>query len=90
MATPFDVKNGRGQVPGVSSVGPTTGHNGSAMVSDGETYNIKFTFAASPLSKTVSAPVSARLSAHLPARSSACLAQRQAWLGLVHFNVLAD
>ena len=49
VATPFDVKNGRGQIPGVSQVGHS--HNGSTET-DSDVYNIKFTFAASPHTKS--------------------------------------
>ena len=57
VASPFDVKNGRGQIPGVSQVGHS--HNGSTgSLSDSDTYNIKFTFAASPHAKTEGSPVS--------------------------------
>ena len=56
VASPFDVKNGRGQIPGVSQVGHS--HNGSTgSLSDSDTYNIKFTFAASPHAKTEGSPV---------------------------------
>ena len=57
VATPFDVKNGRGQIPGVSQVGHS--HNGSTgSLSDSDVYNIKFTFAASPHAKAEGSPVS--------------------------------
>ena len=56
VASPFDVKNGRGQIPGVSQVGHS--HNGSTgSLSDSDTYNIKFTFAASPHAKAEGSPV---------------------------------
>ncbi|KAK9909749.1 hypothetical protein WJX75_006870 [Coccomyxa subellipsoidea] len=53
VAAPFDVKGGRKQASGVSSVGPNTTVSAGSDSSDGEsdTYNIKFTFLATPLAK---------------------------------------
>lgn len=55
VAAPFDVKGGRRQVSGVSSVGPNSTATAGPDSSDGEsdTYNIKFTFLANPLAKEV-------------------------------------
>ncbi|EIE24516.1 hypothetical protein COCSUDRAFT_40894 [Coccomyxa subellipsoidea C-169] len=53
VAAPFDVKGGRQQVSGVSSVGPNTTVTAGPGSSeeDSDVYNIKFTFLATPLAK---------------------------------------
>ena len=58
VATPFDVKNGRGQIPGVSSVGHSTHNSSMGTSADEDDYHIKFTFAASPLAKHSNSTVS--------------------------------
>ncbi|CAL8467511.1 g7049 [Coccomyxa elongata] len=55
VAAPFDVKGGRKQVSGISSVGPNSTATPGPDSSDGDsdTYNIKFTFLANPPAKEV-------------------------------------